>query len=301
MAAAGAGLGAFGTAAAPAIPIILAIGAALLMASPAIYAVSLVIEALGKVIVGVMSAIPPIITAIADGFVKFLGAITVEKASTLALVGLGLIALSAGIVTLALASPFLPFAALSLVAVFGALSLLQGVDLESVFTPITELASLAPQLMMLGGGLALLAAGGVLLGLASPGMLIAALALTALSLPVLILSQSNFGALTNELNILSTLSPGLLLTSGALFAIAGGLAAVGVASLLAIPAMAVMSLFGDMGSEGSGGESSKEDGGMEKINTNLEKLISLVEAGGDVYIDGSKVGKTLQLATSRMG
>ena len=51
MAAAGAGLGAFGAAAAPAIPVILAIGAALLMASPAIYAFSLVIEALGNVII----------------------------------------------------------------------------------------------------------------------------------------------------------------------------------------------------------------------------------------------------------
>jgi hypothetical protein len=108
MAAAGAGLGAFGAAAVPAIPIILAIGAALLMASPAIYAFSFVIEALGKVIVGVMSAIPPIITAIADGFVAFLGAITMEKAATLPLVGLGLMALAGGVVALAAVSPFLP-------------------------------------------------------------------------------------------------------------------------------------------------------------------------------------------------
>jgi hypothetical protein len=133
--------------------------------------------------------------------------------------------------------------------VFGALSLLQGVDLEAVFTPISNLATLAPQLLMLGGGLMTLATGGILLGLASPGMLTAAIALTALSLPVLILSQSNFGALTNDLSILSSLAPGLLLTSGALFALAGGLAAVGVAGLLAIPAMAAMSLFGVMGGE----------------------------------------------------
>ena len=306
MAAAGVGLGAFGAAAAPAIPIILAIGAALLMASPAIYAFSFVIEALGKVIVGVMSAIPPIITAIADGFVAFLGAITMEKAATLPLVGLGLMALAGGVVALAAVSPFLPFAALSLVAVFGALSLLQGVDLEAVFTPISNLATLAPQLLMLGGGLMTLATGGILLGLASPVILTAAIALTALSLPVLILSQSNFGALTNDLSILSSLAPGLLLTSGALFALAGGLAAVGVASLLAIPAMAAMSLFGVMGGEessgeSSSGESSKEDGGMAKINANLEKLIALISAGGDVYIDGAKVGKTIQLSSSKMG
>jgi hypothetical protein len=56
-----------------------------------------------------------------------------------------------------------------------------------------------------------------------------------------------------------------------------------------------------MGGEESSGESSKEDGGMAKINANLEKLIALISAGGDVYIDGAKVGKTVALATSRMG
>jgi hypothetical protein len=40
---------------------------------------------------------------------------------------------------------------------------------------------------------------------------------------------------------------------------------------------------------------------MEKVNKNLEKLISLVEAGGDVIIDGAKVGKALQLSSSTMG
>ena len=39
----------------------------------------------------------------------------------------------------------------------------------------------------------------------------------------------------------------------------------------------------------------------EKVNKNLEKLISLVEAGGDVFIDGSKVGKSMQLSSSTMG
>mgnify|MGYP003671601553 FL=1 len=65
--------------------------------------------------------------------------------------------------------------------------------------------------------------------------------------------------------------------------------------------MAAMSLFGVIGGEESGGGSSKEDGGMAKINANLEKLIALVEAGGDVFIDGAKVGKTLQLSSSTMG
>ena len=48
--------------------------------------------------------------------------------------------------------------------------------------------------------------------------------------------------------------------------------------------------------EGGGGSTS-----MAGVEAKLDKLISIVEAGGDVYIDGSKVGKTLQLSTSRMG
>ena len=59
-----------------------------------------------------------------------------------------------------------------------------------------------------------------------------------------------------------------------------------------------MSLFGT--SESTEAENT-EDSGMAKVNANLEKLISLVEAGGDVFIDGAKVGKTVQLASSKMG
>lgn len=45
-------------------------------------------------------------------------------------------------------------------------------------------------------------------------------------------------------------------------------------------------------------------GGSDEIkqtNTLLKELISAVKQGGDVYIDGAKAGKSLALATSRMG
>ena len=251
MAAAGAGLGAFGAAAAPAIPIILAIGAALLMASPAIYAFSFVIEALGNVIIGVLQSVPPIITAIANGFVTMMGAITFEKVALLPLLGLGFVALAAGVVAMAVATPFIPIAAFGLWLLSYALEPL-GESIEKLAPNLVALSSglvslvgIAPTLFAVGAGL-----GAISLGLAS-------MALTGLlALPVI-------GALT------------------ALGAVGGG------------------SMFG--GSEESGGESSGGSSTMAGVEAKLDKLISIVEAGGDVFIDGNKVGKTIQLSSSKMG
>jgi hypothetical protein len=103
MAAAGAGLGAFGAAAAPAIPVILAIGAALLMASPAIWAFSKVVEALGTVIIGAMKELPAIITAVADGFVKIIGAVSMDNIGPMLLLGPALFGIAAGLGAVALA------------------------------------------------------------------------------------------------------------------------------------------------------------------------------------------------------
>lgn len=103
MAAAGAGLGAFGAAAAPAIPVILAIGAALLLASPAIWAFSKVIEAVGTVIIGVMKELPAIITAVADGFVKIMGAVTMDNIGPMLLLGPALFGIAAGLGAIAVA------------------------------------------------------------------------------------------------------------------------------------------------------------------------------------------------------
>ena len=251
MAAAGQGLRAFGIAAAPAIPIILAIGAALLMASPAIYAFSFVIEALGNVIIGVLQSVPPIITAIANGFVTMMGAITFEKVALLPLLGLGFVALAAGIVAMAVATPFIPIAAFGLWLLSYALETLGASiaklapNLVALSSGLVSLAGIAPTLFAVGAGL-----GAISLGLAS-------MALTGLlALPVI-------GALT------------------ALGAVGGG------------------SMFG--GSEESGGESSGGSSTMAGVEAKLDKLISIVEAGGDVFIDGNKVGKTIQLSSSKMG
>ena len=56
------------------------------------------------------------------------------------------------------------------------------------------------------------------------------------------------------------------------------------------------------GSGGSGNSNNSDNSGnssnMEKL---LEKLLAAVEQGGDVYMDGAKVGKSMALATSKLG
>ena len=142
------------------------------------------------------------------------------------------------------------------------------------------------------------------LGFLAPAIVLGGVAMAALGLALIPLSQG-FAALA-AVNIegalegfieLASIAPGLTATAAALFAVAGGMAAVAVAGYLAVPAMALMSLFGGIGDSGEG----KKEDEMVKMNEKLDKLIAVVEAGGDVYIDGTKVGKTLQLASSKMG
>ena len=103
----GKGLAAFGI---PATALFVLIGIGLIGALglamiPFAYAISLltpVLEVLGKIIIGVFSAIPPIITAIADGFVKMFGAVSQDIGSFLLLgpalmmTGMGLVSMAAG-------------------------------------------------------------------------------------------------------------------------------------------------------------------------------------------------------------
>ena len=79
------------------IGLLAAFGAALI---PLTYAVSLltpVLEAMGNIIIGVMQAIPPIITAIADGFVKMFGAVNMENIGPLLLLGPALVGIGLGL------------------------------------------------------------------------------------------------------------------------------------------------------------------------------------------------------------
>ena len=104
-----------------------------------------------------------------------------------------------------------------------------------------------------------------------------------------------------------------LFTVGAgLGSIALGLTAISLAGFFALPIIGALtalgavsgglgSIFGGGEEEEGGGGSKKSTSDMAGVEAKLDKLISIVEAGGDVFIDGSKVGKTISLASSKMG
>ena len=263
----------------------LALGIMAIALIPAAYAFSLLAGVDASSILAFSIAIP-----ILGLSVLALGLIFTNPV-TMFLFGAGIL----GLVSLGLA--ILPLAA--------AFSILKDVDIPTIGAGLMSLANkdLIEGLSSFGIAISSLATP---LLISSIAFAILGPALQSTAIGFEMLAASNMIGTVDSLQILSTLSPGLMDTSKALLALAGSLTAVGVAGILAIPAMAIMSLFGGMGGEESSGElssgeSSKEDGGMAKINANLEKLIALISAGGDVYIDGAKVGKTVALATSRMG
>ena len=152
------------------------------------------------------------------------------------------------------------------------------------------------------GALALTAAG---LGFLSFFIYMGAAALAVLGLALIplatgfeMMSNADGASIVSTLVELAAVAPGLFSTAAALYAVAGGIAAVAVAGYLAVPAMALMSLFS--GATGAG-EDKKDEGSLKQVEDKLDQLIAIVSAGGDVYMDGEKVGKALQLSSSRLG
>ena len=99
----------------------------------------------------------------------------------------------------------------------------------------------------------------------------------------------------------------LLLLGPALMSIAAGLGAVSVAGLSAIPALAALGTLAAisaplvaLGGMFQGGEDASTDG-FAKLEAKLDKLISAVQAGGDVYLDGNKVGEAQVLGSYKLG
>ena len=97
----------------------------------------------------------------------------------------------------------------------------------------------------------------------------------------------------------------LLLLGPALFSIAAGLGAISLAGLTAIPTLAALSglalvsapLLELAGMFNNNDNNSNESSGLAKVEAKLDKLISVVSAGGDVILDGNKVGSALVLGS----
>ena len=196
---------------------------------------------------------------------------------------------------------------LSFAIFFGAAALtVLGLALIPFGEAIGNISSIDPETLksFVSGVVALsLAVAG--LGIIAPLIAIGSIALTMLGTALIplatgleMMSNVDGASIVSQLTELATVAPGLFSTAAALYAVAGGIAAVAVAGYLAVPAMALMSLFS---SATGAGEDKKDEGSLKQVEDKLDQLIAIVSAGGDVYMDGEKVGKALQLSSSRLG
>jgi len=180
------GIAAFGTAlgaAAPgmaaAVPALLGIGLAILMVTPALYVIGEVIKSLavviGNVLIKALEMLPAIIGAVAAGFVKIFQTLA-DNWKVLIPVGIGLVAVAAGLMTLGAAAWFsfggLMLAAAGLALLVPGLALINMVASQGGFEIISQgmmmmgqagpgLALVAVSMMGIAGGLGMMAISGL--------------------------------------------------------------------------------------------------------------------------------------------
>ena len=232
------GLQAFGAAAMnpltwAGIGLLAALGVALIPTAYAIGLVAPAIAAFGAIIQSALGGVATIITAISDGFVNLLGAISIEKAAAVGVMGLGLVGLAAGTMALGLSLPFLIPAALAIWGLSKALGAFEGMDLTKSLGPLAELAKGAPGLLLLGPsligvslGVIALAASATLMPLAAAGLLMLGGAIYAFSqIPL-----DGFGKLGEALGTLGSSASGILVLGPALLGLSVGVIAMGMAA-----------------------------------------------------------------------
>lgn len=244
------GLTAFGTAAMnpltwAGIGLLAALGVALIPTAYAIGLVAPAIAAFGAIIQGALGGVADIVTAISDGFVSLLGAISIEKAAAVGMMGLGLVGLAAGAFAMAAALPILPLAALGIYALGKSLGSLEGLDLTTSLGPLAELAKSAGGLLLLGPallasavGITVMAGAALLMPIAAGGLLLLGGAISTLqNLP---LEQIGTG-----LQAISSAIPGFLLLGPAMASAAIGIVALAAsAPLLPFAAIGLIGLAG---------------------------------------------------------
>jgi hypothetical protein len=224
-----------------------------------------------------------------------------------------IIAFSIALPLLALAAAGLGFLVFPIMAGAAALAVL-GLALIPAGIAFSMIAGLNTEaIISFSTGVGILASQVALLGLASPLIIAGSFAMTALGLALIPLSMgfekmasANVEGLVNSLQSLATVAPQLLGVAAGLGAISAGLASMAFTGLLALPVIGALTALGTVSGALSsifgGEEGDKEDkGSMKAIEQKLDQLIAVISAGGDVYIDGAKVGKTVALATSRIG
>jgi hypothetical protein len=159
----------------------------------------------------------------------------------------------------------------------------------------------------MSGDLLLLGVGMMALGAAAlfafPGLLLAgaglALMVPGLTAISLIAQMDALGSMVSSLSALGAAGPGLALVGASLLGIAGGLSMMALSGLMALPIIGALiglaavapALSGLMGGGGGGEEEDK----MQVIADKLDQLISVASKGGDINMDGRKVGEIVRL------
>jgi hypothetical protein len=231
--------------------------------------------------------------------------------------GAGLSALGAGLSAMANPAVAIGAAILSGLAIsLGASILMMGIGIGIAAAGLSlmfaELAKMPIEQMLLLP----VALGGIAIGLgalavasffAFPGLLLASWALGgfAASLALLqpIMEMGGLTAIAEGMTAISASAGGLSEVSLAVMGIGTGLGMMALAGLAALPIIgalvglaAVAPMLSSLGSMfGGGGEKSSEDDKMQVIADKLDQLIAVASAGGDVNLDGRKVGQILKL------
>ncbi len=331
----GMGLAAFGNPATAlfvliGIGLLAALGVAMIPFAAALAIATPAIKAFGDIIIGVFQQIPPIIAAVAAGFVTIFSALAANW-QILIPVGIGLGAVAIGLGALGgaalFAFPGLILASIGLMAMMPGLIALNAIAQTDALPKLAQsfamLAALGPGLLVFSISLGALGAAGLL---AFPGLILAGAGLLTMVPGLMavgaIAQTGSITALSQSLLGLGSAAGGLALVSASLFGIAGGLGAIALAGFAAMPIIGALaglatvapmlaglgSLFGG----GGGGEQQPaaqtkttaapaEDGKMDILISEIRSLKEIMSKGGVINMDGKKVGDVVRLAMNTSG
>ena len=125
-----------------------------------------------------------------------------------------------------------------------------------------------------------------------------ALMIPGLTIVNQIAQMNALGSLAESLSALGLAGPGLALVGASLVGIAGGLSLMALSGLMALPIIGALiglaavapALSGLMGGGGKG-----EEDKMQVIADKLDQLIAVASKGGEINMDGRKVGEIVRL------
>lgn len=213
----GAALGTFGTLAAPVIPVLLAIGAAILLATPALYVLGEVVKSIavviGNVLMKAIEAIPSIIDAVARGFVTVFQTLAASWPILFPL-SLGLYALGGALAfvggTAMAVSPGL-LAVSAVLAAAAAAMLATGFAVKMIAEAFTQLTSIKTETVFdFAKAIGILALTAALLAPAAGLMIIGAIGIAALGLALIPMTDALQKIATIDMGAIKQFSTGLI-------------------------------------------------------------------------------------------